>query len=336
MNTRNVTNTAFTSYPATGVQLPDGRQLTNTYDALYRRTLAHDQTNSVDVAKWQFFGPRRVAEVALGNGLICTWMSNARTNSAVQPAAANPAWGDQSSDRLGYDGAGRPITKRYLAGGIDGTTHAYSSPSAVVGFSTEYDVSSNKYFERHLHCEERSHLYEPFANGSPTGGYDSLDRLRQYQRGVLSTTGGFGNNGGGSITTAISLPNTDTQRTYDLDSLGNWRRTVFTPEGGSQQTEVRQHNGLNEITRIQNGASQTNLSYDGAPGQSNGNLKNDGVRSYVWDALNRLVQVNRVSDNAVIGQYGRKRGHSTFPSARATSMGNKRAKKSLPCRDEEC
>ncbi len=125
----------------------------------------------------------------------------------------------------------------------------------------------------------------------------------RYQRGVLATTGGFGNNGGGSVTTPIGLPNTDTQRSYDLDGLGNWRRTVFTPEGGAQETEVRQHNGLNEINRIQNGASQTNLSYDGAPGQSNGNLKNDGVRSYAWDALNRLVQVKRVSDNAIIGQY---------------------------------
>ncbi len=127
--------------------------------------------------------------------------------------------------------------------------------------------------------------------------------MRQYQRGVLSPTGGFGNNGGGSITTPISLPNTDLSRTYDLDSLGNWRRTAFTPEGGSPETEIRQHNGLNEITRIQNGGSQTNLTYDGAPGHSNGNLANDGTRTYQWDALNRLLQVHRVSDGAIVGQY---------------------------------
>ena len=152
MNTRNVTNTAFTSYPATGVQLPNGRQLANTYDVLYRRTLVQDVTNSVNVAAWQFFGPSRVAEVTLGNGLVCSWMDNARTHSAVQPAVANPAWGNQSSDRLGYDGAGRPITKRYLAGGINGSTHAYNNPSAVVGFTTEYDLASNKFYERHLHA----------------------------------------------------------------------------------------------------------------------------------------------------------------------------------------
>jgi RHS repeat-associated protein len=321
---RYVTNTAFASYPASGFTFPQGRVLANTFDALYRRTLAQDVTNSVDVAAWQFFGPSRVAEVTLGSGLICTWMNNTRTHSTVlsqganypiippPPPVPNPDWGDQSSDRLGYDGAGRPITKRYLAGGINGFTFGYNNPTSVVGFTTEYDLASNKFFERPLHCAERGHLYEPFSNGAPTGGYDSLDRLRQYQRGTLSTSGGFGNAGGGSITTPIALPNSDTQRTYDLDGLGNWRRTDFTlvPTSGPKQTvaEVRQHNGLNEITRIQDtnsitGTSQKDFTYDGAAGASNGNLSDDGTRSYVWDALNRLMQVNRVSDGAVIGQY---------------------------------
>ncbi len=106
-NTRNVTNSAFISAPATGFEFPNNRQLANTYDLLYRRTLVEDVTNSVNVAAWQFFGPGRVVEVMLGNGLICTWMNNDRASSAVQPSVANPAWGNQSSDRLGYDGAGR-------------------------------------------------------------------------------------------------------------------------------------------------------------------------------------------------------------------------------------
>ena len=179
--------------------------------------------------------------------LLCTWMNNARTNSAVQsPTPANPAWGTSSSDRLGYDGAGRAITKRYLAGGINGTTRAYNTPTAVVGITTAFDRASNKFYERALHAENRSHLYEPFdSNGLPTGGYDSLDRLLQYQRGTLASTGGSGGAGGGSIATGgvITLPGTDIQRTYNLDGLGNWRNTTFTPVGGSSQTEVRQHNG---------------------------------------------------------------------------------------------
>ena len=158
------------------------RQLTNFYDPLDRRSQVQETADDTNIAQWQFVGPGRVAEVTLGNGLICTWMNNARTNSAVQTGVANPGWGDKMSDRLGCDGAGRPITKRYLAGGIsDGL---YADTTAVVGFTTEYDLASNKFCERELHAESRSHLYEPFVSGVPQGGYDSLDRLRQYRRGV--------------------------------------------------------------------------------------------------------------------------------------------------------
>ena len=257
--TRNVTNTAFASYPATEFSFPDigataGRRITNTFDLLYRRQQVQETSGGANIALWNFAGPSRVAEVQLGNGLACTWMNNARTNSAVQSAVANPLWGSPSSDRLGYDGAGRPIAKRYLPFS-DGS---YTSFTPVVGFSTAFDRASNKFYERALHAENRSHLYEPFdSNGLPTGGYDSLDRLRQYQRGTLASTGGFGGNGGGAIavsgstTLYIDLPNTDITRSYLLDSLGNWRNTVFTTAVAlSAETEVRQHNGLNQITRI--------------------------------------------------------------------------------------
>jgi RHS repeat-associated protein len=304
-NTRNVTNAAFRSSPVTGFTLPNNRQLTNAYDALYRRTQVQETSGGSPIASWQFFGPARPAEVTLGNGLIATWMNNARANSAVQsPNPGNPAWGDQSSDRLGYDGAGRAIGKRYLAGGLNsGTPPAYSNATAVVGFTTAFDRAGDKLFERHLHAEPRSHLYEPFdANGKPEGGYDSLDRLLQYQRGTLASGGGLNGAGGGSISTAITLSGTDSLRTYELDGLGNWRRTGFTPVSGSAETEVRQHNGLNQITRTQDGAAQVNLTYDGAAGASNGNLENDGTRTYTWDALNRLVQVSKAG-SVVIAQY---------------------------------
>jgi RHS repeat-associated protein len=283
------------------LQFPNGRKIDNTYDLIYRRTDVADNGGST-LAAWHFFGPSRVAELAMGNGLICTHLNNARTRSSIQEGQTEsgwqgqvtPPWGDQSSDRLGYDGAGRMITKRYLVGGINPGNHKYQNTTAVVGFTTSFDRSSNKFFERHLHAESRSHLYEPFANLTPQGGYDSLDRLRRYQRGVLSSTGGHNNLGGGGIDTPISLPNTDQSRTYDLDGLGNWRRTVFEPVGGSQTTEFRQHNALNQIAK----RDSTPFTYD-----LNGNLLDDGIRLYTWDALNRLVEVRRASDDAVIGQY---------------------------------
>ncbi len=221
----------------------------------------------------------------------------------MQEDLASPTWGNQSSDRLGYDGAGRMITKRYLAGGIDGGSGAYNNSSSLVGQTTVFDKGSNKLYERELHAESRSHLYEPFDDQTPLGGYDSLDRLRQYQRGVLSTTGGQGNAGGGWIATPTSLPGTDENRTYDLDGLGNWHHTVFTPVGGSETDELRQHNGLNQITTINDGVGNIPFSYDGVTGASNGNLADDGIRTYKWDALNRLKEVRKKAGDMVVGEY---------------------------------
>ncbi len=302
-NTRNVTSEKFTSYPMTQFAFPNGRQITNTYDDLYRRTLVEETSGGADIAAWEFFGSDRVAECVLGNGLIMSFMNNARTRSAMQEDLASPIWGNQSSDRLGYDGAGRIITKRFLAGGINGGTGAYNNSSSLVGQTTVFDMGSNKLYERELHADSRSHLYEPFDDQTPLGGYDSLDRLRQYQRGVLSTTGGQGNAGGGWVTTPISLPGTDEARTYDLDGLGNWHHTVFTPVGGSETDELRQHNGLNQITTINDGGGNVPFNYDGVTGASNGNLTDDGIRTYKWDALNRLKEVRKKAGDVLIGQY---------------------------------
>ena len=74
--------------------------------------------------------------------------------------------------------------------------------------------------------------------------------------------------------------------------------------GGSQTTDPRDHNYVNEITqRAVTGSSPVVFQYDGATGASNGNLKNDGTLIYAYDALNRLIQANRVSDGLIIATY---------------------------------
>ena len=289
---RYVTHSAFASLAAGGFTFPNGRAVAYTTDDLYRRTQISEGASAL--ATWSFFGPARVAEVKLGNGLILTHMNNARTRSAVQDGVASPAWGDQSSDRLGYDGAGRMIAKRFL----DATAGAggYSSTSSLVGFTTQFDKASNKLYERHLHAENRSHLYP---------AQDSLGRLGQVQRGTLSQAG----DGTVSVSSPITLPGTDTDRTYTLDGLGNWRRTAHTPVGGAETTEVRQHNPLNQITRF----GTTDVLYDHGDNaadpdpeiaaRGNGNIVNDGTRRYVYDAFNRLKEVTRKSDAALLATY---------------------------------
>ncbi len=203
-------------------------------------------------------------------------------------------------------GGARLIGKRYLPGGINGTTFAYNNTNPVVGNTTGYDPADNKNFERALHAEITSSLYQPFTlAGQPDGGYDSINRLLQYQRGILSPTGGYLGDGGGSISTPTNINNTNASRNFNMDGLGNWRQVQTMPANScSGLTDIRSHNKLNEITQRN---TYENIivpfSYDGAPGASNGNLINDGTLIYKYDALNRLVQVSRVSDGLVIATY---------------------------------
>jgi RHS repeat-associated protein len=201
------------------------------------------------------------------------------------------------------------IAKRYLTDGINGSTGAYNNTTALVGYTTAFDRTGNKLYERHLEAEDRSHLYQPFnADGSFGVGYDSANRLRQYQRGVLSSaTIPYRVNAGASISTPTTLPGADQVRTYGLDGLGNWKNTNFTAVGSGGSTtstsEVRSHNYVNEITGVTDTtggtADTTGFTYD-----KNGNLLNDGIRIYQYDALNRLVQVSKVAEgNPVLATY---------------------------------
>ena len=122
----------------------------------------------------------------------------------------NPPWGNNSSERLGYDGSGRNITKRYLSSTLN-ANNGYASTIALVGNTTAYDRAGGKFYERALHAEERDNLYQPVdANGniaSPLPGYDSVNRLLQYQRGVLDSAGGYQDAGWASSDGAGSIGN---------------------------------------------------------------------------------------------------------------------------------
>jgi len=308
------THTSWTSLVATHVTYPSSDiTISNGYDPLYRRNSLSGISainGTLDTVDWQFFGPQRIVETNYGSGsLIATQMNNARTHSAVQPSVPLPPWGNISSDELGYDGAGRTITKRYLTGGIDGTTYAYTDTTSLVGFTTGFDRASNKLYERHLHAESRSHLYQPFnADGSAAVGYDSANRLLQYKRGILSSaTIPYRVNAGASIATPITLPGADQTRGYGLDGLGNWKTTNYTlvdSGGGTTSTaEVRQHNYVNEITSLKDttGGIPTTTKFEYIYGR--GNLVNDGVLTYQWDLFNNLIQVGNASTSAVLATY---------------------------------
>jgi len=74
--------------------------------------------------------------------------------------------------------------------------------------------------------------------------------------------------------------------------------------GSSAQVDQRNHNYVNEITqRTLTDGNPVVFQYDGVAGASNGNLKNDGTLIYSYDAFNRPIQINRVSDGLIIATY---------------------------------
>jgi len=277
-DTRYITNSAYISYPATGFTFPSARQIDVGFDALYRKNAINETSGGASIAAWQFFG-YRTATVTLGNGIVTSFMNNAQTRSAIQSGQPTPAWGDITTDQLGYDGAGRLIGKRHFTGS-----------SVLVCFTAAYDLSGNKQFERPLHAESRAALCD---------SYDSMNRLLEYQRGVL-------NSGGGSLSSSIGLPGTNQEQAYNLDALGNWSSTRITPEGGTAAVQSRTNNKLNQVTAYGVSPVSTPVYYDqgnnsGTPPQNgNGNIINDGTRINAFDALNRLITVNRASDDAPV------------------------------------
>ncbi|HVG52884.1 MAG TPA: RHS repeat-associated core domain-containing protein [Vicinamibacterales bacterium] len=85
----------------------------------------------------------------------------------------------------------------------------------------------------------------------------------------------------------LSLPASATTRDYDL--AGNWLRAANS--GGDMNFVVNQ---LDQYSTVDSGA----FHYD-----RNGNLRNDGTRRYTYDAANRLVRVDEVSNGQTVAAY---------------------------------
>ena len=111
-------------------------------------------------------------------------------------------------------------------------------------------------------------------------GYDNLNQLTSFSRGVLSDA-----NSDGLFDTVASPTRT---QAWSLDALGNW--STLTTNGTSQS---RTHNAQNQVT----GVGSTSLSYD-----ANGSMTADeSGRVFVYDAWNRLVAVRNSSNSPIVG-----------------------------------
>jgi RHS repeat-associated protein len=250
---------------------PDGRQVDSTYDDLDRLVSRSDH-GFASIGTYQYIGQTRVAVLTYENGTRLTYIGQV---------------GGQNAD-IGYDGLRRVINMRWEA--FTPTT-PLGQGTLIVGFGYQtaagapaYDRADNKLIEEKLHDPGDSEAYT----------YDSAYRVISFKRGTLN-----------SAKTAIATATTTTgalqQQTWTLDGLGNWTANTHTT-GGTTGTENRTAGLFNQITTL------SGSPYDGnVPGtylyDPNGNLTDDGVRTYQYDAMNRLRNVFRKSDGLQVAAY---------------------------------
>jgi len=172
-------------------------------------------------------------------------------------------------------------------------------------FSYGYDASGNRLWRKNEVATAFSELYH--SNGAAlNAAYDGLDRMIDFRRGTLSTSGGRSND---QITA-------DVKRVEDftLDQVGNWTAFKHDANGvGWDLEQTRGHNDVNEISSIGEtaGDAWVDPAYDAAGNMTEGprpsspnhtpgggkNVSEEYRLFHVYDAWNRLVTVYEDTDD---------------------------------------
>lgn len=245
--------------------------VTYTYDGANRVT---QTTQNGKTINYSYDIPGRTRQVTYPGGRSITEHTDARTRLDHIDDGSSPP----SIVQYTYDPGDRVTSRAYR----NGTSTAYNyngnnwtlsvehslGAARIAGFGYAYDNEGNKAYEQKLHDAANS------DTNSQAYQYDAVNRLIAYQVGTL---------------VGSTVPSPSTQTAYTLDPVGNWNSKTT-----DAVTQNRQHNTVNELIQI----DAVNLSYD-----ADGNLLSDGVYMYAYDEENRLAQVTRMSDSAVVGQY---------------------------------
>ena len=254
---------------------PDGRKIHHRYDNLGRLISRADDNGSggtfTPLATYQYIGRDRIASL--------TYQNDTRLTYIGQSHGANAD--------VGYDGLRRIVNKRWeKANG-----QPLGQGDLIVGFGHQkangapaYDRMNNKLIEEKLHSPDNSEVYR----------YDSSYRLTTFDRGTLNTAKD-------AVAISTILPGALQAQGWNLDGVGNWIDSSHTT-GGITGTETRTHTDYSEIYDIAGTPLPGNV-FGTMQHDKNGNLTDDGKRLMKWDALNRLREVRRKSDNQLVAVY---------------------------------
>jgi RHS repeat-associated protein len=187
------------------------------------------------------------------------------------------ALGSGTDPYSALDRFGRMIDLRWTKGSTD-----------LVRTEYDYDRVSNRLFERNLIAGRKGS--NPRVDS--LFGFDALNRMTSFQRGILNSAG-----------TAVS--NANLTQTFGLDETGNIEQFDVTTRPYLMQT--RTHNSVNEITDISEtaGDAWATPAHDDTGNMTAIPQPNDLTSAYdaTWDAWNRLVKLEDSSVTVVEYQY---------------------------------
>ena len=206
------------------------------------------------------------------------------------------------STTFAYDAVGRLTKASDTAIGAGTIDFAYDALDRLIQETTGQGTVSYQY-------DVLGRRTNMVANGQQpvTYGYDAASRLTQVAQGSLTVGLGYDN---ANRRTSLIYPNgTSTSYSYDLAShltsithnglTGIIEALTYAYDPAGNRTSLTGTNAAASLLP----AAVASASYDAANEQTafagatltydaNGNLTNDGVNTYVWDARNRLVSIS--------------------------------------------
>jgi len=274
------------SYDSMGNMLSantDDTSISFLWDSAYRMTQTTQNGHNVNYA---YNLSENSRTITYPNGKVVKEIHNQRN-------LLNRIEDGSSASIINYtlDGASR-LQKKNYANGIEATYNRNANGLAttleykkagvqLIGLGYNHNADNTIKYKEKMHVSDSSEIYS----------YDGKNQLTSYKVGQL---------------TAGNIPNPSTETDYVFDPMGNW--DSMTTNGATQN---RSHNPLNQITSI----DAVNFLYD-----PNGNLIDDGNKTYDYNTENRLIKVTRKSDSQVLAQYkydalGRRVSKSTATKA---------------------
>ena len=141
---------------------------------------------------------------------------------------------------------------------------------AAVDIRYGYDENGNRIYAQNLLTSDHDELYL----------YDGLNQLENFRRGTVTLE-------------PLSISDTTRQQIWTMDGLGNFTSLSSTDSVGTT-TEDRSHDLRNQLNQIVTDSSSTaTLNYDDAGSM----ITDETGRDFLYDAWNRLVQVNESAHN---------------------------------------